>query len=81
MLLMAALHTHDQGLCVCGCGQYSELAHDPDTDGWWEVETMVCNAGAALADWDEREGKTAESGTMRYVRFDSEGYAKRVPRR
>lgn len=44
------------------------LAHDSDTNGFWQAETIVCQACAAIAD----EGKNGEQtpGTTVNVRLD-----------
>ena len=74
-----ALHTLEAMVCSC-CGQYADLAHDPDTDGWWEVDTeTVCFAGAALAQWRESDGpKQMDPGALPYVRLDPDYLELRV---
>ena len=56
------------------CGQYADQAFDPDTDGWWEVDTeTVCYACAALAEWREDKGpEQMEKGAQVRVRLDPE---------
>ena len=36
--------------CPCGCGQWADEAHDPDTDGLWVVDQEACYARRALID-------------------------------
>lgn len=37
--------------CSCGCGQWSDEARDPDTDGLWVVRERECFARKASVDW------------------------------
>ena len=78
-LLVMAVHYLDSLLCPCGCGQYADVAHDPDTDGWWEVDTdTVCYAGAALAQWREDKGpEQMDPGALVRVVLDPEFYSVR----
>lgn len=73
-LLYHAYSIHQSKVCQC-CGQWAEIAHDPDTDGWWEVETVTCYAGAELQRWG-KDNKEPEPGTLRHVRLDP-AYRKR----
>ena len=72
MALTSALDALEALKCPCGCGQDADLAHDPDTDGWWEVDTeTVCYAGAALAEWRDNKGpEHLDKGALVYVRLD-----------
>lgn len=45
---MIAREIHLAGLCPCGCGQERDLSWHPDNDGWFEVEYVICHAGAAI---------------------------------
>lgn len=80
VLLTSALDTLEALVCPCGCRQYKDQAWDESTEDWWDVHTVVCNAGAALAEWREGEGKNADEGTIPYLTFDAEGYAARTVR-
>ncbi len=42
-------------------------ALDPDNDGWYEVETKVDHAQAALDQWQKGDGTKADPGTLPYV--------------
>lgn len=66
-------------LCGCGCGQYADISHDPDTDGWWEVDSeTVCYAGQALAEWrDDKGPEQMDKGAIPVVRLDREYWAAR----
>lgn len=62
---MLALSLYEAQLCQCGCGQWAEDAHDPDTDGEWEViDDDVCYAGAALEQWQKENAEDAEPGQL-----------------
>lgn len=62
---MLALSLYESMLCGCGCGQWAEDAHDPDTDGEWEViDDDVCYAGAALDEWRSENAESAEPGQL-----------------
>lgn len=67
-----ALHTLDSLLCPCGCGQYADESHDPESDGWWQVDTeTVCYAGAALAQWRKDKGpEQMDAGALVRVVLD-----------
>ena len=54
--------------CPCGCGQWSHLAHDVDTSGWWEVESVECQARGAITEWWDSH-KDAPAGTLVGVRL------------
>ena len=41
--------------CPCGCGQWSEEAHDPATEGCWDVEAIECYARKAITTFAEFE--------------------------
>ena len=77
--LVSALDTLEALQCPCGCGQYADLAHDPDTDGWWDVDTeTVCYAGAAIAEWRDNKGpEQLDKGALVYVRLDPDYVKKR----
>lgn len=71
MLLCTALDTLTALECRCGCGQYADIAHDPDTDGEWVVvdDEVICYAGAALERWRDDDGhKGTEPGAQVFVR-------------
>lgn len=57
-------------LCPCGCGQPRKLAHDEDTEGWWEVHEVQCQARKALEDARPEKSEDDEAGTMRFVTLD-----------
>lgn len=65
---------HEQSKCG-GCGQPRHLAHDSDTDGWWNVETVVCQACAVIAN---ESNEHDEPGTMVGVKLDPD-YSPRDP--
>lgn len=72
-VLSLVLDTHENLLCPCGCGQWMPYAHDPDTDGAWEVdEGVVCYAGAALERW-RKDNDQPEPGLMPLVKWIPEG--------
>lgn len=73
-MLSLAIDTLKSMECPCGCGQYVDLAHNPDTDGWWEVDTeTICYAGAALAEWRENKGpEQLDKGALVRVVLDPE---------
>lgn len=54
-----------------GCNQKRSLAHDPETDGWWEHHEVVCNACAEL-ERARKESKDPEPGAKGYVALDPE---------
>lgn len=57
-MLATALWMDEQSKCP-GCGCYSDEAHDPEMDGGYEVEEVVCQACAARGRWQaDRQGKT-----------------------
>jgi hypothetical protein len=61
---MHALSVYEASLCEC-CGQWAEDAHNPDTDGEWEVDDeTVCYAGKALQEWRSDVGDKAEPGQL-----------------
>ena len=63
--LMFALSVYEGSLCGCGCGQWAQDAHDPDTDGEWEViDDDFCYAGAALEEWQKENAGDAEPGQL-----------------
>lgn len=64
--LTIALDIHDNDLlCPCGCGFYTVDAHDPDSEGWYEVDdSTICNARAASAQYEKEDGQDAEPGTL-----------------
>jgi hypothetical protein len=80
---MLALSVYEGMLCGCGCGQWSEIAHDADTDGWWEVnEATVCQAGATLERWRTETAGNAEPGQLIHVELSRDYQPKggaRVP--
>lgn len=65
-------------MCPCGCGQFRDEAHDPESDGWWEVDaSIICQAGAALETW-RRAQKEPVPGVLPVVRLSAE-HAGRAP--
>jgi len=66
------LHAHSiykGNLCGCGCGQWAPESHDPLTTGHYEIDdSTVCNAGAALQEWQKSDAEHAEPGTIPVVR-------------
>lgn len=66
-LLTMALEAHEASLCAGGCGQYADVAHDDDADGWFEADDSVqCHACAAQQRL-EKESETREPGAMIHV--------------
>lgn len=69
-LLAVALHLYDASLCP-DCDQPARLAHNPEWEGWFDTETVVCQSCAAV----ERDNKAARAtgepdpGTKRYPVF------------
>lgn len=55
--------------CPCGCGQLKRLAHDPDTEGWWKVGEIRCEARVAM-DQESEDDKKPEPGVLKYVYLD-----------
>jgi hypothetical protein len=55
--------------CQCGCGQLKRLAHDPDTEGWWKVGEVRCEARVAM-EQDIEDDKKPEPGVLKYVYLD-----------
>ena len=43
----------DDMRCPCGCGQWADEAHDPATEGRWQVATTECFARKALLEHQE----------------------------
>lgn len=42
-------------VCSC-CGIPTRLAHNPDNDGWYEIdENTICYAGAARDEWQKNQ--------------------------
>lgn len=62
-LLMLALATYVGGMCRCGCGQHTSIAHDPDTEGRWLVEEINCRAGAEKGRY-QKDNEDLEPGTL-----------------
>lgn len=65
-LLMMALAAHRAGLCPCGCGQHSQLAHDKSVE--WEPHVVQCYAGAAKAAYEKDRGDDLPSGALIVMR-------------
>lgn len=70
-LLTLAFEQCESTRCDCGCGQWIDECHDPETSGWWEVEQTVCFAGVALSEWRE-QNKGAPAGTLAGVRLSKD---------
>lgn len=64
--------------CPCGCGQWADLAHDPETSGWWDVEPVECYARAALTEWRE-QNKDAGPETLLGVRLNADYWTESQP--
>ena len=62
-LLAQALTLHDKDLCPGGCGHYLDETTGPDADGWFESESVCCDACRAR---DDNRDKP-EPGELRYV--------------
>lgn len=62
--LAEALTEYEDSFCS-GCGQKKSVAWDEDTNGWWEVHDVVCEACAAL-EVARKETKDPEPGAMQY---------------
>lgn len=59
--------------CPCGCGQWSDEAHDQENDGHWIVDTVECFARKALQDHAEDEKPSGhELVGVRLARNDDE---------
>ncbi len=72
-MLTLAFERCEQDRCPCGCGQWRDEAHDVETSGWWEVETVTCWAGSALSEW--RKGNPdPPAGTLAAVRLSDDYY-------
>lgn len=65
-ILSQALILDEDARCK-GCGHYADESHDPDMDGWYEVETETCHACAARD--RESAGRTGDPapGEIIYV--------------
>lgn len=67
-LLSMALTLDERSKCP-GCGQYVDEAHDPDMDGGFEVEEIVCYACAAQERWrTEHQKNHPEPGTLTFIK-------------
>lgn len=55
---------------VNALGVRVEKATDPDTEGWWQVESVEDFSQKALADWREAEGKNSQPWELPRVRLD-----------
>jgi len=63
-LLAMAAKLDDLAKCP-GCGQYTDEAHDPENDGGYDVEEVVCYACAAQERWRrDKEKSRPEPGTL-----------------
>lgn len=49
-------------LCGCGCGQYADESHDPNSR--YEVDTSICKAGEALEQHRELNEKPPAGQTV-----------------
>ena len=47
IVLAAALTLHEQSICP-GCGHYKDESYNPDSEGYYEVHDLVCNACGAI---------------------------------
>ena len=70
-LLTLAYEQCEASRCGCGCGQWMDEAHNPETSGWWEVDSTVCFAGVALGEWRD-QNKDAGAGTLIGVRLSDD---------
>lgn len=57
--------------CSCGCGQLKRLAHNPDTEGWWQIEEIRCEARVAIEQANEDDEKP-EPGVIKHVYLSPE---------
>lgn len=60
---------------MCGCGYPSHVCHHPENDGYFEVDTTVCYATAAIELHRNAEGYTPDAGEQLgavYVRTPAE---------
>lgn len=80
-LLYHAHSVYKGNLCGCGCGQWAPEAHDPLMTGHYEIDdSIVCNAGAALQEWQKSDSEHAEPGTIPVVRKADEMAAEQLER-
>lgn len=73
VLLAMARREVDASTCACGCGHDASVAHDPDTDGRWQVDVTTCYAGQTLADFQAEHSSDMGSGDLVGVRLLPEG--------
>ena len=72
-LLTQAYIALDDLRCGCGCGQWADVAHDPDTEGRWQVDDdSTCYAGAALTEFRQAH-KTPPPGALISIQLAPEG--------
>ncbi len=69
-VLAEALEIHGRNTCP-DCGHHARVAYDEDLNGWFEVETSVCEACAVRERWlKEEEKRSSEPGTKVRVGLD-----------
>ena len=59
--------------CPCGCGQSVDQAHDPTTEGRWQVRLTDCWAGKALAEFHEAHDREEIGGRLVHLELLPEG--------
>lgn len=55
-MVILALATHQAGMCPCGCGHHTAVAHDPETEDSWEGRVVHCYAGKAKDEFEKQLG-------------------------
>ncbi len=77
-LLVMAVHQLDALRCPCGCGQYVDQAHNPDTQGRWQPHVVDCYAGNALREFrKDHEGELEDK--LVHLELLPEGQTARDP--
>ncbi|VXC44008.1 hypothetical protein [Nocardioides sp. AX2bis] len=82
--LLLALASYEESLCACG--EPRALAHHPDNDGWYHVETeaehgaAVCHACGAIEHWrSETKAGDVPAGLIPVLVHDRDYEAKPLP--
>lgn len=74
-LLTQAYIALDDLRCRCGCGQWADEAHDPDTEGRWHISADdTCYAGAAIEE-HRKTNSSPQPGALLSIRLVPEGEA------
>lgn len=75
-LLTQAYEVLQEQRCPCGCGQWADVAHDPETEGLWEVvDDVTCYAGAALHRWRKDNNEPRPGGLVAVTLQEGDGGA------